>query len=149
MPQGSSAVRPTNGLYLYLYLKWYISVVLRSTDISIQQTVMHNAASDSWTNTVSILRLKCDGTRAETRFRLPAKRMSPLKSAWASVHQLLAIEVCASAVVMLDTPCTEVVWRVLATHSIHQFPSCASPRAITFQLDSTSAVDGVAKCKKF
>jgi len=34
----------------------------------------------------------------------------------------LAAEVCASAVVMLDTPCCEVVWRVLATHSIRQFP---------------------------
>jgi len=54
---------------------------------------------------------------------------------------LLAAEVCASAVVMLDTPCSEVVWRVLATHSIRQFPlhfpSRASPCAITFQLDST------------
>jgi len=43
--------------------------------------------------------------------------------------------------VMLDTPCFEVVWRVLANHSIHQFPlhfsSCASPCAITFQLKST------------
>ena len=29
--------------------------------------------------------------------------------------------VCASAVVMLDTSCSEVVWRVLATHSIRQF----------------------------
>jgi hypothetical protein len=29
--------------------------------------------------------------------------------------RLLAVEVCASAVVMLDTPCSEVVWRVLAT----------------------------------
>jgi len=28
----------------------------------------------------------------------------------------------ASAAVMLDTPCSEVVWRVLATHSIRQFP---------------------------
>jgi hypothetical protein len=28
------------------------------------------------------LRLKCDGTRAETRFRLSAKATSPLKSAW-------------------------------------------------------------------
>jgi len=36
--------------------------------------------------------------------------------------RLLAAEVCASAVVMLDTPCSEVVGRVLATHSIHQFP---------------------------
>jgi len=29
--------------------------------------------------------LKCDGTRAETRFRLSAKRTSPFKSAGASV----------------------------------------------------------------
>jgi hypothetical protein len=50
--------------------------------------------------------------------------------------RLLAAEVCASAVVMLDTQCSEVVWRVLATHYIRQFP-CASPCAITFQLDST------------
>jgi len=52
--------------------------------------------------------------------------------------RLLAAELCASAVVMLDTPCSEVVWRVLATHSIRQFPlhfpSRASPCAITFQL---------------
>jgi hypothetical protein len=56
--------------------------------------------------------------------------------------RLLAAEVCALAVVMLDTPCSEVVWRVLATHSIRQiplhFPSRASPCAITFQLDSTN-----------
>jgi hypothetical protein len=55
--------------------------------------------------------------------------------------RLLAAELCASAVVMLDTPRCEVVWRVLATHSIRQFPlhfsSRASPCAITFQLDST------------
>ena len=57
--------------------------------------------------------------------------------------RLLAAEVCASAVVMLDTSCSEVVWRVLATHSIRQFPlyfpSRASPCVIRFQLDSTSA----------
>ena len=55
--------------------------------------------------------------------------------------RLLAAEVCVSAIVTLDTPCSEVVWRVLATHSIYQFPlhfpSRASPRAITFQLNST------------
>ena len=55
--------------------------------------------------------------------------------------RLLADEVCASAVVMLDTPCSEVVWSVLATHCIRQFllhfPSRASPCAITFQLEST------------
>jgi hypothetical protein len=56
--------------------------------------------------------------------------------------RLLAPEVYVPAVVMLDTPSSEVVWRVLATHSIHQFPlhfpSNASPCAITFQLDSTA-----------
>ena len=36
--------------------------------------------------------------------------------------RLLTAEVWASAVVMLNTPCSEVVWRVLATHSIRQFP---------------------------
>jgi hypothetical protein len=55
--------------------------------------------------------------------------------------QLQAAEMCTSAVVMLDTPCSEVVGRVLATHSIRQFPlhfpSRASPCAIIFQLDST------------
>jgi hypothetical protein len=32
------------------------------------------------------LRLKCDGTRAETRFRLSVKRTSPFKTAGASVQ---------------------------------------------------------------
>ena len=56
--------------------------------------------------------------------------------------RLLAAEFCASAaVVMLDTACSEVVWRVLVTQSIRQFPLHfpipASPCAITFQLEST------------
>ena len=56
------------------------------------------------------LRLKCDGTRTETRFPLSAKRTSPFKSAGGrQFSRLLAAEVCASAVVMLDTPCSEVV----------------------------------------
>ena len=58
--------------------------------------------------------------------------------------RLLAAEVCASALVMLITPRSEVVWRVLATHSIRQFPlhfpSRASPCAIRFQTHSTYAV---------
>ena len=90
------------------------------------------------------LRLKCDGTRAETRFRFSAKRTSPFKSVGGrQFSRLLAAEACASAVVTLDTPCSEVVWKVLATHCIRQFPlhspphPGASPCAITFQLDST------------
>ena len=54
--------------------------------------------------------LKCEGTRAETKFRLSAKRTSPFKSDGArQFSRLLAAEECASAVVMLDTPCSEVV----------------------------------------
>ena len=56
--------------------------------------------------------------------------------------RLLAVDVCASAVVMLDTSCSEVVWRVLATYSIRHFPlhfpSYASQCAITFQTQSTT-----------
>jgi len=57
--------------------------------------------------------------------------------------RLLAAEVCASAIAMLHTPYSEVVCRVLATHSIRQFPlhfpSRASPCVITFQLESTAS----------
>jgi len=53
--------------------------------------------------------------------------------------RILAAEVCTSAVVMLDTPCSEVVRRVLATHAIRQFPlhfpSHASPCAMSFHLE--------------
>ena len=54
--------------------------------------------------------LKYDVTRAENRFRLSAKRTSPFQSAGGrQFSRLLAAEVCASAVVMLDTPYSEVV----------------------------------------
>jgi hypothetical protein len=59
--------------------------------------------------------------------------------------RLLASEVRASLLVMLDTPCSEVVWRVLAIHSIRQFPLHfpfrASPCAISFQTQSTRCLN--------
>ena len=58
---------------------------------------------------VSRARLKRDGTCTETRFGLSAKRTGPFKLAGGQFSRLLAAEVCASAVVMLDTPCCEVV----------------------------------------
>ena len=94
---------------------------------------------------VGRLRLKFDGTRAETRFRLSAKRTSPFKSGGggvASVQSSIGNRgVRISGSNAGDTPCSEVVRRVLATHSIRQFPlsfpSRASSCAITFQLEST------------
>ena len=98
-------------------------------------------STESHSVDVHWLRLKCDGTRAETRFRISEKRTSPFKSAGPRA------EVCVSAVGMLDTPCSDAVWRVLATHSIRQFPlhfpSRASPCAITFQLDSSTVRYGL------
>jgi len=86
-------------------------------------------------------RLKCDATGAEIIFRLSAKRTSPFKPAGTSVHSTTGSRGVRISGSMLDTPCSEVVWRVLATHSIRQFPlhfPCrASPCAITFQLEST------------
>ena len=97
-------------------------------------------------------------------FRLQSRLLRPTTSTLNALSfivrgqfsRLLAAEVCASAVVMLDTPCSEVVWRVLATHSIRQFPlhfpSRASPCAITVQLESTltmlkfGAVAPVVQC---
>jgi len=39
--------------------------------------------------------LKCDGTHAETRFRLSAKWMNPFKSAWTSVQSTTGQPSCA------------------------------------------------------
>jgi len=60
-------------------LRWrYIKVILNKQDLRVW-----NGLHWEWTGR---LRLKCDGTRAETRFRLPVKRTSPFKSAGASVQ---------------------------------------------------------------
>ena len=56
------------------------------------------------------MRLNCDGARAETRFRLSAKRTESIQiGGGRQFSRLLAAEVCASAVVMLDTPRSEGV----------------------------------------
>jgi len=48
---------------------------------------LHNTILDGYrASFVCSLRLKCDGTRGETRFRLSAKRTSPFKSAGTSVQ---------------------------------------------------------------
>ena len=74
-------------------------------------------------------------------FVFPRNGRVHLNRRFRQFSRLLAAELCASAVVTLDTPCSEVVWRVQATYSNRQFPlhfpSRASPCAITFQLDSS------------
>jgi hypothetical protein len=107
------------------------------------------------------LRLKCDGTRAETSFRLLTKRTSPFKSAgWGErggrqFSRLLAAELRTSACRVCTARaslCSAVMWRLLVTHSILLFPlhfsSRASPCAITFQTQSTDAIAGFLRQKK-
>ena len=68
------------------------------------------------------LRLKCVDTRAETRLRLSAKRTSPFKSAGASVQSNTGSRGVRISGSNAGYTISEVVWRVLATHSIRQFP---------------------------
>jgi hypothetical protein len=90
------------------------------------------------------LRLKCDGTRAETRFRLSAKRTSPFKSAGASVQSTTGSRGVRISGSNAGYTMFRGSVRVPATHSIRQFPlhfpSRASSCAITFQLDSTTVL---------
>jgi hypothetical protein len=80
--------------------------------------------------------------KKKTDFVFRRNRRVHVKRRGRQFSRLLAAEVCAPAVVMVDTPCSEVVWRVLATHSIRQFPlhfpTRMSPSGITFQLDTTT-----------
>ena len=71
-------------------------------------------------------RLKRDGTRAETRFGLSAKWTSPFKLAGSQFSRLLAAEVCASAVVMLDTHCSEVECKTTG-YPLHSHFSASLP----------------------
>jgi hypothetical protein len=86
------------------------------------------------------LRSKCDGTRAETRFRLSQQRTSPFKSAGASVQSTTGNRGVRISGSNVGYTMFRGSVRVMATHSIRQFPfhfpSRASPCAITFQLES-------------
>ena len=84
--------------------------------------------------------LKCDGTRAETRFHLSAKRMSPFKSAEASVQsttgsQGVRISGSNSGYTMFRSSVKGVGYPLHSTVS----PSLPVPCEITFQLHSNTA----------
>jgi hypothetical protein len=94
-------------------------------------------SSKSWAGR---LRLKCGGTRAESRFRLSAKRTSPFKSAGVSVQSTTG----SRGVRISGSNVGYTMFRGSVKGTGYAFhspvsPSLylpASPRAITFQLDS-------------
>jgi hypothetical protein len=87
------------------------------------------------------LRLKCDGTRAETRFRLSAKRTSPFKSAGASVQSTTCSRVVrfsgSNAGYTKFRGCMKGTGYPLHSSVSPSLLPCVTPCAITFQLDST------------
>ena len=89
-----------------------------------------------------IVRLKRDGTRAETRFRLSPKRTSPFKSAGASVQSTagsrgVRIGGSNAGYIMFRGSVKSTGYALHSTVS-PSLPSRASPCAITFQLESNS-----------
>ena len=91
---------------------------------------------------VSTVRLKRGGTREENRFLLSPKRTSPFKSAGAAVQSTAGSRGVHISVSNAGYTTFRGSVRVLATHSIRQFPlhfpSRASPCAIRFQTQSTT-----------
>ena len=87
-------------------------------------------------------RAEPDGTRAETRFRLSPKRTSPFKSAGESVQSTAGSRGVRISVSNAGYTTLRGRVRVLATHSIRQFPLHfpyrASPCAIRFRTQYTT-----------
>jgi hypothetical protein len=87
------------------------------------------------------LHLKCDGTRAETRFRLSTKRTGLFKSAGASFQSITVNRGVRISGSNAGYTMFRGSVKSPGTHSICQFPlhfpSRASLCAITFQLDTT------------
>ena len=65
---------------------WFPGLDSKGAPLEHKSSVTGYSAREFWIKLYGRLRLKCDGTRAETRFRLSAKRTSPFKSAGASVQ---------------------------------------------------------------
>jgi hypothetical protein len=79
--------------------------IMGSTEADYFKTMLPDHKVNVWR-----LHLKCDGTCAETRFRLSVQRSTQFKSVGGcQFSRLLAAKLCASVVVMMDSPCSEVV----------------------------------------
>ena len=94
-----------------------------------------------------IARTERDGTCAETRFRLSSKRASPFKSVGASVQSTAGNRGARISLSNAGYTTFGDGVRVLATHSIRQFPlhfpSRASPCATRFRTSSTNSRSSV------
>jgi len=110
--------------------------------VKVHDQILHAIWRDTAMFMKGRLCLKRDGTRAESRFRPSPKRTSPFKSARASVQSTADRRGVRISVSNAGYTTFRGSVRVLATHSIRQFPlhlpSRASPCAIRFQTHSTT-----------
>jgi len=108
-----------------------------TTQLIVCEAETVNRAVQSSQDVGSRLHLKCYGTRAETKFRLSAKRTSPFKSAGASVQSTTG----SRGVHMSGSNAGYTMFRGSVKGTGYPLPSLplpASPCAITLQLDFTS-----------
>jgi len=97
------------------------------------------------------VRLKRDGTRAKSRFCLSPKRMSPFKSAGASVQSIAGSGGVRISVINAGYTTFRRSVRVLATHSIRQFPlhsplhpGCHQVSNALYSLEQRFTADGTS-----
>ena len=118
-----------------LFRSWTLQPALRNDDIYLQAKICNRSFRSRG-------RAEHDGTRAETRFRLSHKRTRPFKSAGESVQSTAGSRGVPISVSNAGYTMFRGRVRVLATHSIRQFPlhfpSRASPCATTFRMQYTT-----------
>ena len=111
-------------------------------DVSVWRYIFSLAMSGIFR--LGIARPERDGTRAETRFPLSSKRTSPFKSVGTSVQSTAGSRGVRISLSNAGYTTFGDSVRVLATHSIRQFPlhfpTRASPCATRFRTSSTSVV---------
>ena len=122
-----------NSTQIFTAKSLYMFRVSRYPSSGVLKTV--TAASGTGHNT-GIARSKRDGTRAETRFGLSAKRTSPFKSAGVSVQSATGSRGERIGGQQLYRPCSDVQCKTtgypLHSHLSPSFPLPASPCAIRF-----------------
>ena len=122
--------------FLHISLNFKNEIRNLQTDLSGLEPRKHYVA-----HFISRARAEPDGTRAETTFRLSPKRTSPFKSAGKSVQSTAGSRGVRISVSNGGYTTFRGSVRVLATHSIHQFPlhfpSRASPCATRFRKQYT------------
>jgi len=140
---------PSSGGILYIYNSLYVLC------FTVDGLLAGRPPDRQLRSTTPRMHLKCDGTRAETRFRLSAKRTSPFKSAGASVQSTAgsrSVRICGSnAGYTMFRGSTKGTGYLLPFSSLpvrHRVPSYFSWTYQLFYIYSIPPDDGLQICPK-